>query len=96
MNGHMITVSGALQSGGVSIVSHVSHESQAEPIFVRLEPGVTVAQFFKLVQGPAGADPNYLDGYASIVVDAFAHRQPWCRDTRAPHIAGPHPAAAAR
>ena len=72
MNGKKITVSGALQSGGVSIVSHVSGERQAQPIFIRLDPGVTVAQFFKLVQGPAGADPNYLDGYASIVVDAFA------------------------
>lgn len=74
MNGNKIAVSGTLQSGGVRIVSHVTREAQAEPILVRLEPGVTVGQFFKLVQGPAGADPNYLDGYASIVVDAFAHK----------------------
>ncbi len=72
MNGNKITVSGALQSGGVRIVSHVTREGQAEPTFVRLDPGVTLAQFFKLVAGPAGADPNNLDGYASIVVDAAA------------------------
>jgi hypothetical protein len=74
MNGKKITVSGALQSGGVSIVSHVTRESQAEPIFVRLEPGVTVAQFFKLLQSGAANDPNNLDGYASIVTDAVANR----------------------
>jgi hypothetical protein len=72
MTGTKITVGGALQSGGVQIVSTVTGERAGAPIFVRLDPGVTVAQFFKLLAGPAGPDPNYLDGYASIVTDAAA------------------------
>jgi hypothetical protein len=72
MTGKKITVGGTLQSGGVQIVSTVSGEPQGEPVFVRLDPGVTVAKFFKLLSGRAAQDPNYLDGYASIVTDAGA------------------------
>ncbi len=72
MTGKKITVGGALQSGGVRIVSKVTGEREGAPIFVRLEPGVTVAKFFKLLAGRAAQDPNYLDGYATIVTDAAA------------------------
>lgn len=72
MTGKKITVGGMLQSGGVRIVSTVTGEREGAPIFVRLDPGVTLAQFFKLLSGPAANDPNYLDGYASIVTDAAA------------------------
>ncbi len=72
MTGTKITVGGALQSGGVQIVSTVTGERAGAPIFVRLNPGVTLAQFFKLLAGPAGRDPNNLDGFATIVTDAAA------------------------
>ena len=72
MTGKTIAVGGALQSGGVRIVSTVTGEREGAPLFVRLDPGVTVAQFFKLLHGPAANDPNYIDGYASIVTDAAA------------------------
>jgi hypothetical protein len=63
MNGKKITVSGALQSGGVRIVSKVSNEPQGNPTLVRLDPGVTVPQ---LLQTAAG-DPNSIALIASIV-----------------------------
>jgi hypothetical protein len=72
MTGTKITVGGTLQSGGTQIVSTVTGEPTGAPIFVRLDPGVSYAKFFKLLSGPAGPDPNYLDGYASIVTDAAA------------------------
>ena len=74
MNGKTIKVGGTLQSGGVRIVSTVTHVQAAEPTFVRLDPGVTLAQFFKVVSGPGASDPNNLDGTAAIVVDAAASR----------------------
>jgi hypothetical protein len=73
MTGTSITVGGALESGGVRIVSTVTHERQGEPIFVRLDPGVTLKQFFKVLP-LAAADPNNLDGIASIVVDVQVNR----------------------
>jgi hypothetical protein len=74
MNGKKITVSGALQSGGVRIVSTVTHEPQGAPIFARLDPGVTLAQFFALLHSSAASDPNNLDGTAAIVTDAQANK----------------------
>src|SRR5213080_3954968 len=63
MNGKKITVGGALLSGGVRVVSTVTGEPAGGPTFVRLNPGVTVAQFFKAAQG----DPNNVALIASIV-----------------------------
>ncbi len=74
MNGKKISVGGALQSGGARIVSTVTGEPQGAPIFVRLNPGVTLGQFFALLHSPASNDPNNLDGVASIVTDAQANR----------------------
>src|SRR6266702_4391931 len=51
MNGKTITVSGALQSGGVVIVSKVTGEPRGNPTLVRLDPGVTLAQVIKVAQG---------------------------------------------
>jgi hypothetical protein len=73
MNGKKITVGGALQSGGVRIVSTVTRERQGEPIFVRLDPGVTLQQFLAVLPR-AAADPNNLDGIASIVTDVQVNR----------------------
>ena len=72
MTGKKITVGGALQSGGVRIVATVTGEQQGEPVFVRLNPGVPLSRFLKLVQ--AAADPNSLNGIASIVVDTVVGR----------------------
>jgi hypothetical protein len=70
MNGKKITVSGALQSGGVRIVSKVTHEAQGDPTLVRLDPGVTVAQLLKAAAG----DPNNIALIASIVFSPQANK----------------------
>jgi hypothetical protein len=70
MNGKKITVGGALQSGGVQIVSTVTHEAMGEPTFIRLDPGVTVAQLLKA----AGGDPNNIALIASIVFSPQANK----------------------
>jgi len=73
MNGKKITVGGDLQSGAVRIVSTVTGERQGEPVFVRLDPGITPSQFLKVLPR-AAADPNNVDGFASIVVDTIVSR----------------------
>jgi hypothetical protein len=70
MNGKKITVGGALQSGGVRIVSKVSHEPQGNPTLIRLDPGVTVAQVLQA----AGGDPNNIALIASIVFSPQANK----------------------
>jgi len=72
LTGNKITVAGALQSGGVRIVASVTGERQGEPIFVRLNPGVSLNRLLKLAQ--ANADPNNLNGLASIVIDTEVTR----------------------
>jgi hypothetical protein len=75
MNRTSISVGGTLQSGGTKIVSTVTKEPAGDPAFIRLDPGVSYARFFKAIKkvGATG-DPNELDGIASIVVDAAAPR----------------------
>lgn len=70
MNGKKITVGGALQSGGVRVVSTVTGEPAGGPTFVRLNPGVTPAQLFKAAQG----DPNNIALIASIVFSPQANK----------------------
>jgi len=70
MNGKKITVSGALQSGGVNVVSTVTGEPAGAPTFIRLDRGVTVAQLLKAVQG----DPNNVALIASIVFSPQANK----------------------
>lgn len=73
MTGKKIAVSGALQSGGVEIASRVSHESQGDPVLVRLDPGVTVAQFLAALPKIA-SDPNNLYGVGQLVFSVEAGR----------------------
>jgi hypothetical protein len=73
MTGKKITVSGALQSGGVRIVSSVTGENGGQPTFIRLDPGVTFAQFEKALPAIA-ADPNNLDGIGAIVMSAMVSK----------------------
>ena len=70
MTGKTITVGGALQSGGVKVVSTVTGEPAGGPTFVRLNPGVTVAQFFKAAQG----GPDNVARIASIVFSPPANK----------------------
>jgi antitoxin (DNA-binding transcriptional repressor) of toxin-antitoxin stability system len=70
MNGKKITVSGALRSGGVRIVSKVTREAQGNPTLVRLDPGVTVAQVLKAAAG----DPNNIALIASVVFSPQANK----------------------
>ena len=70
MTGKRITVGGALQSGGVRVVSTVTGEPAGSPTFVRLHKGVTVAQFFKAARG----DPNNVALIASIVFSPQANK----------------------
>ena len=73
MTGKKITVGGALQSGGVRIVSKVSHEPQGQPVLVRLDPGVTVPQFLAALPKIA-ADQNNIAGIGAIVFSPQANR----------------------
>jgi hypothetical protein len=73
MNGKTITVGGTLQSGGVEIVSTVTHEASGEPVLVRLDDGATIPQFLAVLP-KAAEDPNNLYGIAQIVIDAQANR----------------------
>ncbi len=71
MNGKSIAVSGALQSGGVQVVSKVTGEQTGSPTFVRLDPGVTLAELFKHFK-QISRDQNNLIGLGSIVLSADA------------------------
>jgi hypothetical protein len=70
MNGKSISVSGSLVSGAVKVVSKVSKEAAGTPTFVRLDPGVTVAQVLKAASG----DPNNIALIASIVFSPQANK----------------------
>ncbi|MGH2894216.1 MAG: hypothetical protein ACRDPM_13280, partial [Solirubrobacteraceae bacterium] len=73
MDGKSIAVAGALQSGAVDVHSTVSGEPFGSPALVRLNPGVTYAQFFAALQTRAvGQDPNAISPFASLVFDAAA------------------------
>jgi uncharacterized protein YdbL (DUF1318 family) len=75
MDGKSIQVGGALQSGAVDVHSTVTKEPYGSPSFVRLNPGVTYAQFFRALQtGAVGQDPNTVLPFGTIVFDAAAPR----------------------
>jgi hypothetical protein len=80
MNGTSITVGGTHRSGAVRVVSTVTDKAEAqngaEPTLVRLDPGVTYAQFFQVfatLDGNPNADPNTLYGVAQIVFSTQAN-----------------------
>ncbi|HUA49150.1 MAG TPA: hypothetical protein VMA77_28195 [Solirubrobacteraceae bacterium] len=66
LTGKSITVGGTPVTGAVNVVSTVSGEKQGEPTLVYLKPGVNLAQVF----AAAAKDPNALDPYGAIVMDA--------------------------
>jgi len=73
MNGTTINVGGALQSGGVNIVSTTTKEAQGDPVLIRLRRGVTPAQVYAVVDTP-GQLGDQIDPYGSIVFSAQANQ----------------------
>jgi hypothetical protein len=73
LTGSSISVGGALQSGAVDIRSTTTVVKDAEPTFVRLNPGVTVAQALAFAATPAAADLNNVTRkLGAVVFDADA------------------------
>jgi hypothetical protein len=68
-----ITVGGSEVSGAVNIVSTVKGEKSDAPGLVLLKPGVTLAQFGKVVSSLGPETPlDAIDPYGSIVFDGTA------------------------
>jgi hypothetical protein len=68
-----VTVAGALQSGGVNVVTSDTGVKEGAVIFVLLKPGVTPAEVVSFVgSGKGGKDPNNASKFGSIVFDAEA------------------------
>src|ERR1022692_5057460 len=71
MNGKKISLNrSTYASGGAEVVSTVTHEPQGDPTFIRLDPGVTVAQLLKAAAG----DPNNIALIASVVFSPQANK----------------------
>jgi hypothetical protein len=76
MNGKTVSVGGTLKSGAERIVFTVTGAGEpmgAAPILVKLDPGVTLGQFFKVLP-KAAMDPNNLYGVAQIVMSTQANK----------------------
>jgi hypothetical protein len=71
-DGTSISVGGAVQSGAVNVVTKVTGEPQANPILVRLNPGVTPKRLIDFLHTKAANDPNNVDRFGSIMFDAQA------------------------
>jgi hypothetical protein len=71
MDGTSIAVGGTLQSGGVDVALTTTGDSPTNPVLIHLNPGVTTAQLDALINNPA-TDPNDVDAYGQIVLDANA------------------------
>jgi hypothetical protein len=68
-----ITVSGALQSGAVNVVSTATGGKEPAVVLVRLNPGVSVDEVFAfLATNKASKDPNTVSKFGSIVFDVEA------------------------
>jgi hypothetical protein len=73
MNGKTVSVGGALRSGAVRVAFTVTGEAQGGPGLVRIDPGVSLGQFFAHFAA-AGMDPNNLYGVAQIVMSTEADK----------------------
>jgi hypothetical protein len=70
MDGASIAVGGTLQSGAVQVESTVTQVASADPMLVRLNPGVTADDVYAALATPELQDPNNASHYGSIVFDA--------------------------
>jgi hypothetical protein len=80
MTGKVIAVGGSLESGAVRVVSTVTDKAEAAngaaPTLLRLDPGVTYGEFFKVfakLASSPNSDPNDLYGFAQIVYSPQAN-----------------------
>ena len=73
MNGKTVAIGGALKSGAERIVFTVTGEAQGGPALIRLDPGVTLAQFFAHLAA-AAQDPNNLYGVGQIAMSTEADK----------------------
>jgi hypothetical protein len=73
MNGKAISVGGTVKSGAERVVFNVTNEPAGAPTFVKLDPGVSVSQFFGVLP-TAAQDPNNLYGIAQIVMSTEADK----------------------
>ncbi len=77
VNSTSITVSGALQSGAVNVVSTATGGKEPAVVLIKLNPGVTAAETFAFLDtNKASQDPNTVSKFGSIVFDAEAGKQP--------------------
>jgi hypothetical protein len=67
-----ISVSGALQSGGVNVVTTDTGVKEAVVIFVALKPGATPAEVIAFGESKHAKDPNNASKFGSIVFDGEA------------------------
>jgi hypothetical protein len=65
-----ITVGGALQSGGVNVVSTATGVKEAGVLLIALKPGVTPQEVYAYLASKAAGDPNTANKFGSIVFDA--------------------------
>jgi hypothetical protein len=69
MDGSSISVSGNLEYGAVNVHSTSTGKVDGQPLFFRLNPGVTVDQLTAFLSSKKAADPNNAEPYGSIVLD---------------------------
>ncbi|MCW3069225.1 MAG: hypothetical protein JWL67_1850 [Solirubrobacterales bacterium] len=62
-----ISVSGALQSGGVNVVSTATGVKESGVVLVALKPGATPEELFAFIGSKGGQDLNNVSKYGSIV-----------------------------
>jgi hypothetical protein len=65
-----ITVAGALQSGGVNVVSTATGVKEAGVVFILLKPGVSAAEAFAFSSSKETKDLNNVNKLGSIVFNA--------------------------
>jgi plastocyanin len=73
MNGKTVSIGGSLKSGAERIVFTVTGEATGSPGLVRLDPGVTIGQFFAHFAA-AAQDPNNLYGVGQIAMNTDANK----------------------
>jgi hypothetical protein len=77
LNGKSVAVGGTLKSGAERVITTVTYNNPngAQPTIVRLDPGVTYAQFFAVARRiGVNGDPNEFYGVAQIAFDTQANK----------------------
>jgi hypothetical protein len=72
VNASSISVAGALQSGGVNVVSTATGVKESGVVFVLLKPGASPEEVFAFIGSKSGRDLNNSSKFGSIVFDAEA------------------------